>query len=253
MQLSGNTVFITGATSGIGRGLAEALHARGNHVIISGRRKALLDEVTAANPGMAALELDIADSASVAKVARHLIETYPKLNVLINNAGVMPFHDASTALDEASVRSVIDTNLLGPIMMTSALVEHLKSQESAVIIHNTSVLAFVPLAGNSVYSSTKAALHSYAMSQRFALRDSRVQVVEISPPWVDTDLVHKSGDARAMPLDAYVTETLAGLASGGDEVFVEGIRPLRDNPGSGEYELVNAFNLQMVANPIPVG
>ena len=253
MQLTNNTLFITGGASGIGRGLAEAFHKLGNKVIIAGRRKALLDEVIAANPGMEGLELDINDPESIDKVTKTLISRYPSLNVLINNAGIMPFDDAAGHIDEATMIGTITTNLMGPIRLTSALIEHLKSQPRAVIINNTSVLAFVPLAGNAVYSATKAALHSYSLSQRFTLRDTSVTVQEIAPPWVNTDLVHKGDDPRAMPLDAFIEETMLGLATDVPEVIVEAIRPLRDNPGSQEHALIHGFNQSLVDNPIPVG
>ena len=252
MQLSNNTIFITGGGSGIGRGLAEALHQRGNQVIIGGRRKALLDEVLKANPGMDAIELDVADPHSIEQAAQSLIARYPSLNVLINNAGIMPFDDASGVIDDAVARAIVDTNLLGPIRVTSALVEHLKRQPRATIIHNTSILAYLPLAVTAVYSATKAALHSYTMSQRFMLRNTSVSVQEIAPPWVDTDLVKKSGDPRAMPLDAFIAETMAALEADSEEVLVEAVRPIRANPGPNEHALFNAFNTQLINNPIPV-
>jgi uncharacterized oxidoreductase len=253
MQLTNNTIFITGATSGIGRALAEAFHKLGNQVIISGRRKALLDEVTRANPGMAAIELDIGDPASIARAAATLVADYPALNVLINNAGIMPFDDPSAAIDDATALASIGTNLMGPIRMTSALVGHLKQQPRAHIVNNTSILAYVPLATNAVYSATKAALHSYTLSQRFMLRDTSVKVQEIAPPWVNTDLVHKSDDARAMPLDAFIAQTMAALAGDSEEVVVEVAAGLRNNAGPGEHKLVNEFNQYMADNPIPVG
>lgn len=252
MQMTGNTIFITGGASGIGRGLAEAFHALGNQVIIAGRRSALLKEVTQANPGMAGVVLDITDPADIARVAGELVRDYPALNVLINNAGIMPFDDAGGAIDDAVSQAIIATNLLGPIRLTSALIEHLKAQPRATIIHNTSILAYLPLATTAVYSATKAALHSYALSQRFMLRDTKVTVQEIAPPWVDTDLIKKSGDPRAMPLPVFIEKTMAGLATEVEEVVVEEVRALRDNPGSGEHALVHGFNLSLVANPIPV-
>ncbi|QCO19425.1 SDR family NAD(P)-dependent oxidoreductase (plasmid) [Azospirillum brasilense] len=252
MQLTGNTIFITGATSGIGRALAEAFHRLGNQVIIAGRRHQLLDAVTAANPGMAGLELDITDPESIAAVAARLAAEFPALNVLVNNAGIMPFDDPSKPLDDAVSQAILDTNLLGPIRMTSALIEHLKAQPRATIINNTSVLAYLPLAGNAVYSASKAALHSYTLSQRFMLRDTSVRVQEIAPPWVDTDLIRKSGDPRAMPLDAFITETMEKLAGDDPEIVVDAITAIRDNPGAGEHRLVNDFNAAMIANPIPV-
>jgi uncharacterized oxidoreductase len=252
MQLENNTIFITGGTSGIGRALAESFHRLGNKVIIAGRRKAFLDEVTAANPGMEGIELDIADPADIDRVAVKLIRDYPTLNVLVNNAGIMPFDDAGAKIDDAQSRRIIDTNLLGPIRLTSALIDHLKAQPKATIIHNTSVLAYLPLASTAVYSATKAALHSYALSQRFQLRGTNVSVQEIAPPWVDTDLVKKSGDPRAMPLDLFIEKTMKGLSTDSEEIYVEEIRAIRDNPGSGEHVLFNAFNESLAANPIPV-
>jgi uncharacterized oxidoreductase len=252
MKTSGNTIFITGGTSGIGRGLAEAFHKLGNKVIIAGRRKALLDEVSAANPGIDGVELDINDVDDINRVAKKLAADYPKLDVLVNNAGIMPFDDASAVMDDEQARRIIDTNLLGPIRMTSALIEQLKAQPEATVINNTSVLAFVPLASTAVYSATKAALHSYSMSQRFQLRDTTVKVQEIAPPWVDTDLVKKSGDPRAMPLDIFVEKTLKGLETDIPEVYVEEIAALRDNPGSKEHALVHGFNEALAADPIPV-
>lgn len=253
MQLTDNTIFITGGTSGIGRALAEAFHKLGNRVIISGRRKALLEEVTAANPGMRWVELDITDPDNIRSVAAHLVREYPGLNVLINNAGIMPFDDPAGRIDEDSMLASVNTNLLGPIRMTAALVEHLKQQPRAHIVNNTSVLAYLPLATNAVYSALKAGLHSYTLSQRFALRNTSIQVQEIAPPWVNTDLIYKGDDPRAMPLEAFIEQTMAALASDAEEVLVESVRPLRDNPGAGEHALVNGFNESIVANPIPVG
>ena len=253
MKMTGNTIFITGGTSGIGRAMAEALHKLGNQVIISGRRRALLDEITAANPGMAAIEVDIADPASIAAAAQTLIRDFPKTNVLFNNAGYMPFDDAAVPLDEVQLQAQVATNLLGPIRMTSALIEHLKAQDNATILYTTSALAFVPLASTAVYSALKAALHSFALSQRFQLRGTGVKVQEIAPPWVDTDLVHKSGDPRAVPLEAFIAETLVALAGDEPEVLVEAAKPLRNNPGPNEHGLFEGFNLSLLENPIPLG
>lgn len=251
MQMTDNTIFITGGTSGIGRALAEQFHARGNKVVIAGRRQSLLDEVTAANLGMDGIRLDLSDPADIDRVAAKLIANYPTLNVLINNAGIMPFDDPAGTIDDAVSRRILDTNLLGPIRLTSALIGHLKAQPRATIIHNTSVLAYVPIATNGVYSASKAALHSYALSQRFQLKTTNVTVQEIAPPWVDTDLIKKSGDPRAMPLKAFIAETMEKLATDAPEIFVDAIRDMRANPGLHEHELVDGFNDHIAANPIP--
>lgn len=251
MKTSGNTIFITGGTSGIGRGLAEAFHARGNKVIIGGRRKALLDEVAKANPGMETIELDVNDAARIQRVAQELIRKYPSLNVLINNAGVMPFDDVTGPLDDAAAVAMIATNLLGPVRFSGALIEHLKKQPDAVIINNSSVAAFIPMAMFALYSATKAAIHSYTLSQRFALRDSSVSVLEIAPPWVDTDLVYKSGDARAMQLEPFIAEVMALLETATAEVVVEAAKQLREGVGPNEQGLVNYLNQMFIDNPLP--
>ena len=247
MKLAGNTIFITGGGSGIGRALAEAFHARGNKVIISGRRRANLDEVVAANNGMAAIELDISDPSRVDAVAAKLITEYPDLNVLINNAAIMLPDRAGGRIDDTLLVDTVSTNLLGPIRMTSALVEHLKGKDNAVIAYTSSVLGFVPMAVTAVYSATKAAIHSYALSQRFLLRDAGVRVLEIAPPWVRTDLMNSREAEQAMPLDHFITEAMSLLGTDIDEIVVDGAKAFRGNPGPDEHGLVNGFNQQAYA------
>jgi len=249
MKLTDNTIFITGGGTGIGRGLAEALHRLGNKVIISGRRKEHLDATTKANPGIDSVELDIADPANIAAVAKKLIANYPALNVLINNAGVMLIDDAAGKIDDRLLTSTVTTNLLGPIRLTSALLEHLKKQPNAAVIYNTSALAFVPLALTAVYSSTKAALHSYVLSQRYKLKATSVSVLEISPPWVQTDLLNSKEEARAMPLKNFIEETMKVLGTDAEEVLVEQAKPFRNNPGPNESALVTQFNDTMITAP----
>lgn len=247
MKLTGNTIFITGGGSGIGRGLAEALHHLGNEVIISGRRAGHLAEVTAANPGMHSIELNVEDPASIAAVAATLIAEYPKLNVVINNAGIMKVDDAGKVMDDEQMVSIITTNLMGPIRMTSALLEHLKQQESATVMHVTSGLAFTPLAMTSVYCATKAALHSYSMSQRYQLKGTNVRVLEIAPPWVQTELMgpQQASEPRAMPLKAFIDETIQVLGTDNDEILTETVKFLRNNAGPNENAFVNKFNDMM--------
>jgi uncharacterized oxidoreductase len=244
MKLAGNTIFITGGGSGIGRGLAEAFHQLGNMVIISGRRRAHLDEVVAANPGMAAIELDITDPASVDRVAAQLIADHPDLNVLINNAGIMLPDHADGRIDDKLLVDTVTTNLVGPIRMTAALVEHLKGKNDAVIAYTSSVLGFVPMAVTAVYSATKAALHSYALSQRFLLKDAGIEVLEIAPPWVRTDLMNSRDAELAMPLDQFIAETMTLLGTDANEILVEAAKAFRANVGPNEHGLVNGFNQQ---------
>lgn len=245
MKLSGNTIFITGGGSGIGRALAEALHQRGNKVIIAGRRKENLAATIAANPGMSSVALDITDAQDVVRVAATLIKDHPDLNVLINNAGIMQIDDAGSQIDDDLITATIATNLAGPIRLTGALIEHLKGQPAATILMVSSVLGFTPMAMTAVYSSTKAAMHSYAQSLRFKLRHSSVRVREVIPPWVRTDLLNSREEPRAMPLDAFIEETMQALATDADEVMVARAKVLRDLAGPNEAAFVRSFNEQL--------
>jgi uncharacterized oxidoreductase len=246
MKLTENIVVITGGGSGIGRGIAEALHQRGNKIIIAGRRKEKLQEVTEANPGMDWIELNVEDPASIQSVAKQLIAKYPNLNVLFNNAGIMEVDNVSSEVDDKLIVSTLTTNLMGPIRMTSALIEHLKKQPSATVLNTSSVLGFVPLAFAAVYSSTKAAIHSYSQSLRYMLKNTSVQVQEIAPPWVQTDLLNSNNEPRAMPLKAFIAETMKALETDATEVLVEQAVPLRNNAGPNEAALVNQFNDMML-------
>jgi len=247
MKLTGNTILITGGGSGIGRGLAAALHKRGNQIIIAGRRKAHLTEVANANPGMGWVELDIEDPASISAVASKLIADHPQLNVLINNAGIMQIDDVSGPVDDKLIASTISTNLMGPIRLTGALIEHLKKQRHAAVINNSSILGFVPLAMTAVYSSTKAAIHSYTLSLRYKLRGTSVKVIELAPPWVQTDLLNSNNEPRAMPLAEFIAEAMVILGTDADEVLVERARPLRNNAGPKEEPFVTQFNDMMTS------
>jgi uncharacterized oxidoreductase len=199
-------------------------------------------EVAKANPGMAWVELNIEEPVSISAVAAKMITDYPDLNVLINNAGIMNIDDASVAIDEKLLVSTLTTNLMGPIRMTGALIEHLKRQPQAAVINTTSVLGFVPLAVTAVYSSTKAAMHSYTMSLRYKLKDTSVSVLEIAPPWVQTDLLGSNNEPRAMPLSEFIEETMKVLGTGAEEVLVERAKPLRNATGPNEAAFVTQFN-----------
>jgi uncharacterized oxidoreductase len=242
MKMTGNTIFITGGGTGIGQGLAKAFHARGNQVIIAGRRQTPLMETAQDCPGMAYHEIDMRDPASIARVAVWLVKNHAQVNVLINNAGVMMGDRTGSVMDDQKTLATVETNLLGPIRMTSALIEHLKTRPDAAVVNVTSGLAFTPLAHSAVYSATKAALHSWTLSLRVRLKGTSVRVLEIAPPWVRTDLMGSRDAPRAMPLDAFVEETMEKLSTGADEILVDRVRRLRDNPGPDEWAFVEQFN-----------
>jgi uncharacterized oxidoreductase len=244
MIITGNTILITGGGSGIGRGLAEAFQAAGNRVIIAGRRRAMLEETVAANPGMTFQVFDVENEDNIRAFASQITRDFPTLNVLINNAGIMRSENVvADPVDLAVAEATITTNLLGPIRLTAALLPHLRKQPKAAVINVTSGLAFVPRAEFATYCTTKAALHSYTQSLRYQLRKTSVEVIELAPPLVATDL--KPGqreDPRAMPLEDFITESMALLkAAAGPEICVERVKGQRNAEASGRYNEVFAL------------
>ncbi len=250
MKMTDNTILMTGGGSGIGRAMAEAFYKLGNQVIISGRTQKTLDAVTAANPGMKSLTLDIADAGSIEAFAGQITQQFPSLNVLINMAGVMK---NEYLLDPASVsiaEDTIATNLLGPIRLTAALLPLLMKQPAATVMTVTSGLAYVPLFMTPTYCATKAAIHSYTQSLRYQLKDTSVQVIELVPPYVQTELMgeRQATDPNALPLDDYIAETMSILTNSPDvtEVLVERVLPQRTAESSGNYStFFNNFNNAM--------
>lgn len=241
MNPSGNTILITGGGSGIGRGLAESLHKLGNTVIISGRRQSALDQTTAANPGMQSLVLDVAEPGNIRSFAADIVEKYPSLNVLINNAGIMrPEKLLEQPEDLADAEAIVATNLLGPIRLIAALLPHLKGQPSATIVNVSSGLAFLPLAITPTYCATKAAIHSYTQSLRWQLRNTAIEVLELIPPYVQTELMDGAEDPRAMPLSEFIAETMSLLTHRPTpaEIIVERVKPLRFAAESSKYEAI---------------
>lgn len=244
MDISGNTVFIPGATSGIGLALALALQARGNEVIIGGRRTELLAEITAEHPGLHAYAIDTTDPESITTVARQVVAEHPDLNVLIPMAGIMRVEDwTHPAGFLASAEQTVTTNLLGPVRLIAAFVEHLLSRPAATIMTVSSGLAFTPLRATPSYNASKAAIHMLSESLRLQLAGTSVQVVELEPPSVATDLMPGQRDsAIAMPLDDFVAEVLHLVETQPDatEIQVENVKFLRYGEARGDYDQVVA-------------
>ena len=245
MQVTGNTILLTGGGSGIGRGLAEAFLAEGNKVIIAGRRQNVLDEAVAANPSLQSAVLDIGSEEGIQSFAAQMKTDYPALNVVIHNAGIMRNENVQKG-DVADAEATITTNLLGPIRLTAALLPQLLSQPHAAIMTVSSGLAFVPLAMTPTYGATKAAIHSYTQSLRYQLKDTNVQVIELIPPYVQTDLMGKrqANDPNAMPLADFISEVMGLLKSSpdADEICVERVKSRRFAEANGGYD---AFFQQM--------
>lgn len=245
MKLTDNTILITGGGTGIGRGLAEALHARGNQVIIAGRRQSVLDETARANPGMRSLALDIESPDDLQRFVAQVKTEFPSLNVLINNAGIMKTEDLRNSSDALrTAEQTIAINLLGPISLTGALLPQLLAQPRATVMTVSSGLASVPLAPFPTYCATKAAIHSWTQSLRYQLRDTSVEVLELAPPYVQTELTgsHQSSDPNAMPLADYISETMMLLENPpvSGEILVQRVHPLRYAERNGNFDQVFA-------------
>jgi uncharacterized oxidoreductase len=238
MKTSGNTILITGGGSGIGREMAQRFHDLGNTVIVAGRTQASLEETVRGRANMHWLTVDASDEASSATFAKTALERFPAINVLINNAGIMHREDIAHGGETAIAEQTLITNVLGPIRMTNAFVDHLSAQADAVIINTTSGLAFVPLIAAPSYSASKAALHSWTVSLREQLR-GKVEVIELAPPAVRTELTPGQSTREGyMPLDDYAAEVISLFQQvpTPSEILVENVKFLRNAEREGRFD-----------------
>lgn len=238
MKTTGNTIFFTGGTSGLGLGLARRFRDLGNTVIISGRRQDLLDRI-ADEDGIEGVALDVADPDSIARAFEQVTSAHD-VNVLVTMAGIMQVEDLRDPGHLATAEQTIDINLLGTIRTVTAFTPYLLKQRDPAILTVSSGLASVPLTITPTYSATKAAIHSYTQSLRIQLADAGVQVIEVVPPAVRTALLNQEDDERAMPLEEYLTETMDLLRQhpDADEILVDRVRFLRDAERENRYDQV---------------
>jgi uncharacterized oxidoreductase len=229
MKLQGNTILITGGGSGIGLALAEKFKALGNEVIVAGRSHAKLEAAKA--KGLHTLTADLGSEAGVRALAAQALAQYPALNVIIHNAGIMVNEKLTSGDNSPTAIDTVHTNLLGPIILTNALLPHLLKQAAATIITVTSGLAFTPLVLTPTYSATKAAVHSYTQSLRYQLQGTSVEVKELAPPYVRTGLMgeRQASDPNAMPLQDFIDEVFAILRDRpeAEEILVQRVHAQR--------------------------
>ena len=238
MKLTGNVILITGGGSGLGRGFAEAFHKLGNQVVIAGRREDVLRATAEANPDCGAgamdwVRMDVADAESIREATAEVVRRHPGLNVVVNNAGVQRYIDFTKGYDEAKALEEIQTNILGLMRVTSAVLPQLRGQKDAVVVNVSSGLAFVPLARYPVYCATKAFVHSFSISLRHQLKETGVRVVELAPPWVESGL-HDAHPPEGnpepapgrgpMPQGAFIAAAMEELGTGKDELPVAGAK-----------------------------
>jgi uncharacterized oxidoreductase len=238
MKTSGNTILITGGSSGIGRALAQRLHDLGNEVIVAGRRQDALEETGEGREAISAMMVDVEDAADLRRFAKDVVERFPALNVLINNAGIMRYEDATAQRDLADAEATVVTNLLGPIRLIDALIDHLSAKPASAIVNVTSGLAFVPFPKAPTYSATKAALHSYTQALRVQLK-GKVEVIELAPRGVQTDLTPGQATREGyQPLDEFADEIVELLKANPDapEILVERVKPLRFAEREGQHD-----------------
>jgi short-subunit dehydrogenase involved in D-alanine esterification of teichoic acids len=247
MDISGNTIFIPGSTSGIGLALALELQARGNTVIAGGRRADLLEQIAAEHPGIDTVQIDTTDAASIDSAAKEVLARHPDLNVLVTMAGIMrieDWHQPESFL--ASAESVITINVLGPIRLIAAFIEHLQARPDATIVTVSSGLAFAPLKVTPSYNASKAAIHMLSESLRLQLVGTSVKVVELVPPSVRTALLPGQENSQvAMPLDEFIAEVITLLQAQPDakEIQVERVKFLRYGEARGDYaQVVETLN-----------
>jgi uncharacterized oxidoreductase len=220
MRLNGRTILITGGSAGIGLSFARKFLELGNEVIVTGRRQSVLDAVKARHPNLHTIQNDVGDPEQIAALAARIKADFPKLDVLMNNAGVGAAKNLKTsAADLAGLLTEVDINVGGVIRTTSALIDILAANRGTVI-NVSSALAFVPVPAMPIYSATKAAVHSYTQSLRFQLEDTGVEVIELMPPAVQTDMTSEFDEAgiSTITTDELVKQTFAALRAGKLEI-----------------------------------
>lgn len=221
MKLTGRTILITGGSAGIGLAFALKFLELGNTVIVTGRRQTVLNELKAKYPNLYTFQADVADTAQISAITSHVKANFPKLDVLMNNAGIMLHKNLrAPAVDLNGLMTEVNINVGGVIRTTSAFIDILTANRGTVI-NVSSALAFVPLPSAPIYCATKAAVHSYTQSLRFQLEETGVEVIELMPPAVKTDLtadMNEGGSVKLITTDELLKTSFADLKAGKLEI-----------------------------------
>jgi uncharacterized oxidoreductase len=242
MVNAGNTVLITGGSAGIGLALASRLLEAGNEVVICGRRQDRLDEARQRHPALHVYRCDLAVESERIDLYRRVVRDFPRLNVLLNNAGTQRRIRLDAPGPWEETNREIETNLSATIHLTELFVEHLSRQEVPVIVVTTSGLAYVPRAFAPVYCATKAALHSFALSLRYQLKPRNIEVVEVCPPHVDTDLGGAGTNTAGIGVDTFADAVMVELARGNVEITFGFSTRLAHASRAERDELFNSMN-----------
>lgn len=222
MKLSGNTILITGGASGIGLALARAFAAdTSNTVVICGRDEQKLNSVHLKSPGIARFPCDITSDSQQERLVEQLMHSYAGLNMLINNAGIQhnySFADAQSHIER--IEEEVNSNFLAHVKLTDRVLPHLLQQPAAAIVNITSALAVVPKQSAPIYSATKAAMRGFTKALRYQLENTSVNVFEIVPALVDTEMTKGRGKGKITP-EALAAEALRGIGSNRFEIRIE--------------------------------
>jgi len=218
MRASKNTILITGGASGIGLALAERFLKSGNEILLCGRREERLLEVRRKYPGIKTRVCDVSLETDRVALYDWAVSEAPGLNVLLNNAGIQRRVDLTAEKDWEAVEEEIAINFHAPVHLTMLFLRHLMKQKEPAILNVTSGLAFVPKADVPVYCATKAALHSFTLSLRHQLTGTPVEVIEVIPPAVDTDLGGPGLHTFGVPVDQFADHVMERLKAGAPEI-----------------------------------
>ncbi|WP_150285228.1 SDR family oxidoreductase [Rummeliibacillus sp. TYF-LIM-RU47] len=248
MKLSGNTILITGGSSGIGLAFAERFLKAGNKVIVTGRRENVLQQAKEKYPELIIHQSDVSMESERISLFEWVTENYPEVNVLVNNAGMQQRFNilkADAKNDWAYFNQEITTNIEAPFHMTMLFVPYFAKKEEATFINITSGLAFTPMVIAPIYSATKAAFHSFTMSLRHQLAETGIEVIEVAPPAVNTDLGGAGLHTNGEPLDEFADGIFKGLREGKQEIgygsSVERLRMPRDKSDEHVANMYNAM------------